>query len=225
MAKTRQKRLIALNLKTYDEATGEKGLKLCEIAAEVAMLSGVRIIVCPDATLLRESVKIGAETFAQAAEGYAPGAHTGWLGAHALKSAGVTGSMINHSEHRIPHEQVKLAVDALRAADLESMVCSKDVIESAQLASFKPNFIAVEPPELIGSGISVSNAKPDIVTGAVEAVRETTKGVGLICGAGITTPEDVKKAFELGADGVLLASAFVKAKNPRKLLEEMAAQA
>ncbi len=38
----------------------------------------------------------------------------------------------------------------------------------------------------------------------------------------MSNAEDVKKAIELGAAGVLLASAYVKAKDPKKLLLEMA---
>jgi thiazole synthase ThiGH ThiG subunit len=44
-------------------------------------------------------------------------------------------------------------------------------------------------------------------------------------GAGVSTPGDVKKSFELGAEGVLLASAFVKAPDPKKFAEDFAAAA
>lgn len=224
MAKSRFKPLIALNLKTYEESSGEKGLKLCETAAEVGMLSGVRVIVCPDATLLRAAAAFGADVFAQHVDGHAAGAYTGSLSAHLLLSAGCKGSLVNHSEHRTSHEAVHAAVAALKKVELESMVCARDVRESAQLAAFHPAYVAVEPPELIGSGVSVSTARPDVVSGAAEAIRASARGVGVVCGAGVSTPSDVKKAFGLGVDGVLLASAYVKAKNPRKLLEEMCAQ-
>ncbi len=218
------KPLIALNLKAYAESSGEKGLKLCETAAMVSMLSGVRIIVCPDATLLREAVKIGGEVYSQKVSQFEPGAHTGWMTALQLKEAGVIGSLINHSEHRIPSPEIANAIVQLDGLKLESMVCAKDSDESVQLAKLKPTFVAVEPPELIGSGVSVSTAKPEVVSNAVARIRKIAPTVGIICGAGVSTPADVKKAFELGVDGVLLASAYVKAKDPKKLLEEMAGQ-
>ncbi len=218
------KPLIALNLKAYPESTGEKGLKLCETAAMVSMLSGVRIVACPDATLLREAVKIGGEIFAQEVSGFEAGAKTGWTTAAQLAEAGVKGSLVNHSEHRVEQEAIGNAIQQLEANKLESMVCAKDAAESALLAKLKPTFVAVEPPELIGSGISISTAKPEVVTKSVELVRGLNPDVGIICGAGVSTAADVKKAFELGVDGVLVASAYVKAMDPKKLLEDMASQ-
>jgi len=218
------KPLIALNLKAYPESTGEKGLKLCETAAMVSMVSGVRILICPDATLLREAVKIGCEVFAQEVSGQEAGAHTGWTTAAQLSDAGVRGSLINHSEHRIAPSEIENAIAQLDANKLESMVCAKDAQESATLAKLKPTFVAVEPPELIGSGVSVSTAKPEVVSDTVKMIRKAAPSVGVICGAGVSNATDVKRAFELGVDGVLLASAYVKARDPKKLLEEMAGQ-
>ncbi len=43
----------------------------------------------------------------------------------------------------------------------------------------------------------------------------------MLCGAGVTNGEDVKAAIELGADGVLLASGVVKAKDPRAALLDL----
>ncbi|VVB56568.1 Triosephosphate isomerase [uncultured archaeon] len=218
------KPLIALNLKAYAESSGAAGLELCETAQQVARASGVRIIACPDATLLRQAAQAGGEIFAQEVSGLEPGARTGWTTAEQLARAGVKGSLINHSEHRVEKKEIEGAIARLRANNLESMVCAQDAKESALLAKLKPAYVAVEPPELIGSGISVSTAKPGIVTDTVALIRKANPGVGIICGAGVSTAADVKKAFELGVDGVLLASAYVKAKDPKKLLEDMAAQ-
>jgi triosephosphate isomerase len=46
--------------------------------------------------------------------------------------------------------------------------------------------------------------------------------VTILCGAGITTGKDVTAALKLGTKGVLLASGIVKAKEPYKVLSEMA---
>jgi triosephosphate isomerase len=219
-----KKPFIALNLKTYLESTGERGLKLCETANEISLITGVRIMVCPDATLLHEAAMQGADVYAQAIDGFGPGAFTGSINAQMLKFAGARGSLLNHSEHRVSADHIQQAVQALREVELESMVCAKDVEEAVRLAAYEPTSVAVEPPELIGSGISVSTAKPEVVSGAVQALQQAAPNVKVVCGAGISTAADVKKAIELGVDGVLLASAYVKAKDPRALLEEMARQ-
>ena len=48
-----------------------------------------------------------------------------------------------------------------------------------------PDYVAVEPPELIGGDISVTTADPTIVSGTAAAVREISKQVGILCGAGV----------------------------------------
>jgi len=217
------KPLIALNFKTYKESLGERGLALCEIATGVSMLSGVRIIVAPQTVDLREAAKVCEDVYAQHVDAAAQGQTTGWITAESLKHAGVKGSLVNHSERRLPRDVIGTTLERLRGAGLESMVCAHDAAETAELARLKPTFVAVEPPELIGKGISVSSAKPEIVTGAVELARKSAAGVPVLCGAGVSTAADVKKAVQLGANGVLLASAYVMAKDPKKLLEEMAA--
>ena len=215
------KPIIALNLKVYKESLGKRGLELCQIASEVSLLTGVRIIVAPQAIDLREAVQVSGDVFAQHVDAAGQGAFTGALTVEALKEAGVTGSLVNHSERRLPEETIAATIARLKEAGLESMLCTKDTEESVRLAKYEPTYIAVEPPELIGSGISVSTARPEVVSGTVDAVARVNS-TPVLCGAGVSSAADVKKAIELGAKGVLLASAFVKAADPKKLLEEMA---
>ncbi|MCD6502806.1 MAG: triose-phosphate isomerase, partial [Euryarchaeota archaeon] len=87
--------------------------------------------------------------------------------------------------------------------------------------ALEPTFIAIEPPELIGGDVSVTSAKPEIITRVVEGVSRINKNVRILTGAGIKHKEDVKKAVDLGTDGVLLASGYIKAKDPKKFLTEL----
>ena len=215
------KPIIALNLKVYKESLGKKGMELCQIASEVSLLTGVRIIVAPQSIDLREAVQVCGDVFAQHVDAAAQGAFTGTLTVEALKEAGVKGSIVNHSEHRMPEETISATIARLKEAGLESMLCTKDAEESARLAKYEPTYIAVEPPELIGSGVSVSTAKPEVVSGTVEAVAKVN-ATPVLCGAAVSNAADVKKAVELGAMGVLVASAFVKSADPKKLLTQMA---
>ncbi len=215
------KPIIALNLKTYPESLGERGAKLCQIASEVSLVSGVRIIVAPQMVDLRDSSQICNDVFAQHVDAAAAGAFTGAVTVESIKAAGCKGSLVNHSEKRLPEDVIAATIARLKEAGLESMLCTKDTEESVRLAKYEPSFIAVEPPELIGSGISVSTARPEVVSRTVEAVAKVN-ATPVLCGAGVSNASDVKKAVELGAAGVLLASAFVKSADPKKLLLEMA---
>jgi len=89
-------------------------------------------------------------------------------------------------------------------------------------AALSPDFVAIEPPELIGGDISVTEAEPDIIRGAVRKVKEINPDVKVLCGAGVKRGKDVEKAIELGSAGVLLASGVVKVDDKEGVLREMA---
>jgi triosephosphate isomerase len=216
--------VIILNYKTYVESTGLKGRVLTRMTHEVMREKGVRMVVCPqtpDLYLHRDS---GIEVFAQHVDPIEPGSHTGHVLPLALVEAGVSGSLINHSEDRLPVDRIKKAVELCRQHKLTSVVCAESIDKVKEVAAFRPDFIAIEPPELIGSGIPVSKADPDIVRNSVKAVEAIDKSIVVLCGAGISKGEDVKAALELGTAGVLLASGVVKAKDPKKALLDLVSQ-
>jgi len=214
--------VVIVNFKNYSESTGQKAVELVKTCKEVVEEFGVSIAVCPQFTELREAVDFGIPVFAQHIDPIEKaGAYTGSVVAENLKALGVAGSLINHSEHRIPFEQIAKCIEILRSGGMVSVCCAATAEEVGKIAGLQPDFVAIEPPELIGSGISVSTAKPEIVLESVKAAGK----VKVLCGAGITTGEDVRRALELGTVGVLLASGVVKAVNPKAVLEELAAAA
>jgi len=215
--------LIALNFKTYSESVGERAVRLAKIAGEVAREYGISIMVAPPLLDLERVVReVDIPVFAQHVDPYSPGSHTGSIVAEDIKAVGAVGSIVNHSERRLLLADIGKALKRLRENELLSLLCT-DTIETTKAgAALAPDILAIEPPELIGTGIPVSKAKPEVVTGAVEAVRKVNPEVHVLCGAGISAGDDVAKAIMLETEGVLLASAYVKAKDPRKLLTEMA---
>lgn len=213
--------MIVLNLKTYPTSF-EKALYFCDISTEVVEESGVRIIVCPPQLIITESSERYSNVFAQHCDDVEQGAFTGTIPAAALHKYGVKGSLVNHSEHRIPLEKIKSTIEKLQQNTLEALVCAENEEEIKKIAQFKPNYIAIEPPELIGTGISVSNAKPELIKKAIDALKAIHNDIPLLCGAGVSNRQDTENAVKIGADGVLLASAFVKAKDHKEFLRELA---
>jgi triosephosphate isomerase len=213
--------VIILNYKTYVESTGLKGRVLTRMAHEVMKEKGVRIIVCPQTPDLYLQKDSGIEVFAQHVDPIEPGSHTGHVLPLALVEAGVSGSLINHSEDRMPADKISRCVALCKQHKLTSVVCAESIEKVQEVAAFRPNYIAIEPPELIGSGIPVSKADPDIVKNSVKAVQAIDPSIIVLCGAGISKGEDVKAALELGTAGVLLASGVVKAKDPKKALLDL----
>jgi triosephosphate isomerase len=103
-------------------------------------------------------------------------------------------------------------------------VCTNNIPTTAAAAALNPEYVAVEPPELIGTGVPVSQADPEVVRGSVEAVKRINPDVQVLCGAGISRGEDLTAAMDLGSVGVLLASGIVKAEDPRSALEDLVSQ-
>ena len=215
--------LIIVNFKTYLVATGDKAVKLAKEAERVSVETKVSIGVAPqfaDIAAVAEAVNI--PIFAQHIDPVQPGSHTGHVLAESVKEAGAIGTLINHSERQLKLSDIDRVIKKTRESGLLSVVCANNPSISAAVATLKPEIIAVEPPELIGTGISVSKAKPEVVTDTVRLVREVNPKVTILCGAGITSGEDVAAALRLGTRGVLVASGIVKAKDPYDVLREFA---
>lgn len=205
---------VLLNLKAYPCDPVE----IATIAAGVAEETGVEIAVAPQAADLGSVAETGAETWAQHVSGVEHGSHTGSTLAEAAARAGATGTLLNHSERRLRLADIDAGIRAAERAGLETLVCANNPRQIAAAARLEPDAVAVEPPELIGTGTPVSKADPDIVTESVEAAGDD---VPVLCGAGISTGEDLVAAAELGSEGVLLASGVAKADDPRAALEAL----
>ncbi len=213
---------IIVNLKAYKEASGRRALEIAKAAEKVYRETGVLVAVAPnmlDAALIAGEVEI--PVYVQHLDPYGYGAHTGSIVVDMLPDYGISGSIINHSERKVPLYHLSAVLERLRDLGLTSVACAQTPAEALAVASLKPSIVAVEPPELIGTGISVSKAKPEIIVSSVQPIGDHFPSVLVYCGAGITTAEDVQKAIELGADGVLLASAVAKSSNPFAKLKEL----
>lgn len=215
--------VLAINYKVYNTAFGSKAIEIAKYAEKAAYEYGIEIIVIPPATELRMILeKISIPVFAQHADPYDFGAYTGWLPIAALKDMGVRGVLINHSEHRLRLDEIVTLIESAKKYNIETLVCADTPTAAVAIAAMNPTALAIEPPELIGTGIAVSKAKPEIITNTVESVRAINKSVVILTGAGISTAEDVEIAIKLGTAGVLVASAIMKAKDPGKVIKEMA---
>jgi triosephosphate isomerase len=216
------KPFILINLKTYMEASGQRAHSIAGAAQQVAEESGVEIGIAPSYMNIHPlSMHYSLPVYSQHVDAALPGANTGAVTVEAIREAGATGSLVNHSERRLTLADIEAVVSRLREADLVSVVCTNNVATSAAAAALGPDFVAIEPPELIGGNVSASSANPGIITGTVEAVRKVNPSVRILTGAGIHSGECVKTAIDLGTDGVLLASGVVKAKAPIAVLRDL----
>lgn len=215
--------IIIINFKTYLEATGRRAVELAKKAEKVNNETKVLIGVAPqfaDIATVAKATKI--PVFAQHIDAIKPGSYTGHVLAESVKEAGAVGTLINHSERQLKLSEIDEAVNIAREKGLISVVCANNPNISAAVAALNPDVIVIEPPELIGTGIPVSKAKPEVVTNTISLVRKINSKVVILCGAGITNGEDVAAALRLGTQGILVASGVVKAKDPYRVLREFA---
>jgi triosephosphate isomerase (TIM) len=213
---------ILVNLKTFKEGMGNRAHMIANAAQLVAHESGVTIGIAPSCFDLHPLCHhFAIPVYAQHVDGYEPGAHTGHITADALRMAGAAGSLINHSERRLSLADIEASVRALQAQKLIAVVCSNNEVTSAAAAALAPEYVAIEPPELIGSGVSVSKANPEIIRRSVAAVHAVNPKAKVLTGAGIQSGDCVRIAVDLGTDGVLLASSVVKATEPATVLRDL----
>ncbi|MFM8658314.1 MAG: triose-phosphate isomerase [Candidatus Nitrosotenuis sp.] len=212
--------MFIINYKNYEEISGAKAVKLASVAQKIAKKYKIKIAIAPPHHLL--GIKYLGPILAQHTDNSKTGSTTGFVIPELLKTSKISGSLINHSEHRIPAKDIEDLVNRFRQLKMISVVCVQDVAEAAKYAKLNPDYIAIEPPELIGSGKAVSTERPELITESVKAVQKAKNSTKLLCGAGIVSGQDVRKAIELGSSGILVASGIVKAKNWNGIVSEFA---
>lgn len=202
--------MIIINLKTYK--TLEGNLKL---AKKIEKSSKKIMIAAQPSDIYLLSRKVKNPILAQHVDPFEPGRNTGYITAKAIKEAGAVGTFLNHSEHKLKLNDIKKTINICKRLKLKTIVFSDNINEGKNLARFKPDYIAIEPRELVAGNVSVSKAKASLIKDSVKQIK-----CNILVGAGIKSREDVKIAKKLGAKGVLASHNIVKAKNTSKMLKD-----
>jgi len=215
--------LLLINFKAYDSSIGKNAERLAEqiLMAKAEAKAKVTVAIAVQPTDIFRLKRVRLPTLSQHADPITVGAHTGHILPEAVKEAGAIGSLVNHSECQIPLVRIGSTVQRLRSIDLQSVVCANTPEIAESVAKFEPDFIAIEPPELIGGDISVSKANPEVITNTIRRVHSIHPSLPVLCGAGVKDHEDVRIAMQLGAAGILVASGVTKAKDPKAAVADL----
>lgn len=214
--------ILVTNFKTYEQATGENALKLAMIHEKIALRTNVDIIVAVQAVDLYSIAKrVKIPVFCQHVDCVGPGKATGSIIANSVKQAGASGTILNHSEHKIDMETLGKTIKICNQTGLKVIACVHDLNEVEAIAKLGPDYIAFEDPQLIGTMHSISRTKPESVRRFVNIMKRANPGIIPLCGAGIANSDDIRAAIQLGVNGVLLASAVVKADDPENALKNL----
>lgn len=214
--------MLFVNLKTYLQSTGDNAVKLalsCELAHDETHLPIIPVVSPVD--LWRVTQHTDIPVWIQHVDYHAPGTTTGFTTIEAALAAGAHGTILNHSEHTLSDSVLAQTVQRIRSIDPDFtiMICTPTPDTLSYAATLAPDYIAYEPPELIAStSSSVATEHADTIQKAVEKAGN----IPLIVGAGIKDTNDITVSLQKGAQGILIASAVVKAEDPKEKLTTLA---
>ena len=210
--------MLLINFKAYDLATGDAAVELAKKCENVANETGKKIALVVQAVDIQKvSQAVSLEVWAQHVDEVEQGAKTGHITIESVKAAGAKGTILNHSENRILRSKIEAVVKRCKELGFPVLVCAQNAEEVGEIAALAPDFVAYEPPELIGGDISVATAKPEVIEDSLQAAGS----VPLIVGAGVKNSTDVKVSVELGAQGILVASGVVKADDVEAAVKDL----
>jgi len=209
--------MIVINLKNY-----KVGAQVSELVRTIELYYSKAIVAVPITELKdisKNNNNSNLHIYAQHVDYQEPGRGTGFLIPESLINAGVSGSLLNHSEHRLKMSDIRKTIKRCNEVGLKLIICTSSLNETRQLVKLKPHAIAFEDNKLIATGKSITEYSEHALKKFVQILEG--KDIIPLCGAGITSGEDVAAALILGCKGVLVSSIVANNQNPEKFLKEI----
>ena len=205
------KPIIVINFKTY-----KQGKQVLKLAKQIEKINKSIIIGVQASDIAKLTKKTKLKVFSQHVDYQKPGRQTGFILPEAVKADKAAGTFLNHSEHKLSFPVLKKTIKRCKQLKLKTLVFASNLKQAKKITKLKPDYIVIEPPELVAGKISVSKSKPKLIKNIAKNLKSK-----FLIGAGIHTKEDIKIAINLGACGIAISSAITKAKNPGKKLKNL----
>jgi triosephosphate isomerase (TIM) len=140
---------------------------------------------------------------------------TGWISSEMIKEAGGIGTMLNHSEHRLPFHVLKNTTQICHQHGLKVLICCENEKEAIIYSGLHPEYLAYEPPELIANKTQSVTSKSSEIQKILSYLKSSPTTYNLqpttfLIGAGLHSREDINKSESLGAAGILIASSIME---------------
>jgi triosephosphate isomerase len=213
--------VFEIGLKGY--LWGAEAVRLAVEADRLAAELGVTVIYDPQAVdipAVAAAVR-HVRVFAQHLDPVEPGRGVGAVLAEALRDAGATGALLNHSERPMTLSDTRRAIERARETGLATLVFADTPGEAGALARLGPDIVLAEPPQLIATGVSAGNVMADFVAAALAAVKGVDPSILVMSGAGVNGPDDVDRIMRLGLDGTGSSSGILRAADPVAAMRAM----
>jgi len=204
--------MIIVNFKNYKQ--GKEVVKLAKFIEKI----NKKVIICVQATdIYNVSKNTKLRVYAQHVSPLTSGRGNGFVIPEAVKINGGVGTLINHSEHPLYYDEIARVINLCKKHKLKTICCVSKLKNVKKIAKLKPDAIAFEDPKLISTGKSITKYNSKTIEKFVDLLGVTN--IPAICGAGISSKKDIKKAIELGCHGVLISNAVANNKNLKNIKE------
>ena len=211
-----------VNYKVYPGTHGADGRAFAELIERVGRETGAEFVLTPQVPDIRLAATATDLTLtAPAVDAVEPGRGMGRLLPEALREAGAAGAVINHAENRDTLADVAAKIRRCREVGMDSLVCVDGVEMGRAVGAFEPSGMVFEKPADIASDRAITQTHPERVERFVATRDEVCPDTKVHVGGGVATAEDVRLAFEQGADATGAASAVSLADDPESLLRDI----
>jgi triosephosphate isomerase len=213
-----------INFKVYPGTGGQGGLEFARTIDRVSKDMDTEFVLAPqipDIRLIAEETNL--TLMAPYMDALQAGRGMGKILPETVSEAGAEAVVINHAENRDSFVDVDRKIRRAREADLDSIVCVDSLEMGKAVAVFDPDSVIFEMPGDISTERAITQTHPELVEEFIAMMDEENPRTTVLVGGGISTPEDVRLAFEQGADATGAASAVSLANDPEALLREIAA--
>ncbi len=199
--------MIIINFKNY-----KSGKDVLSLAKKIEKFSK-KFITCVPAFYLSEiSKKTSLKVFAQHVDKETSEKSTGFLTIESAKKDGASGSLLNHSEHKLDFKKIKDTITISKKLKFNLVVCVSNINEAKKILKLNPFAIAYEDPSLISTKNSITSSNKKQIINFVKLFKN--KKTIPLCGAGINSSEDYTESLKLGCKGILVSSIVANNSHP-----------
>lgn len=210
---------FCFNPKSYFYGDGllKLAMKADELAEKYPHLSIFVTAPCSDIANISNHTKHIIVT-AQHMDGIPVGKGMGAVLPESIYNAGARATFLNHAEYPLSVSELTKAIKRGKELGIKTIVCADSIEEARSIALMKPDILLCEPTALIGTG-KTSDEK--YIQQTNDAIKEIDDSILILQAAGISSPEDVFRTINLGADGTGCTRGIAEAQSPEDVLEGM----
>lgn len=211
-----------VNCKIYPGTGGDEGLEFARTVERVQSDTDATFVFTPQLPDLR---RIATETdlavTTPVVDGVKPGRGIGKILPETIEAAGALGAVINHAEARDTLSSIERKIERCKQVGMDSIVCVDSIEMGRAVAAFDPDCLVFEKPADISTDRAITQTHPDLVREFVQTIDDVNPRTAVLVGGGISTVDDVRRAFEQGADATGAASAISLADDPEARLRSI----